>query len=217
MRMIFDAKRGWARSCGSALLFAAFVLPLAAAPLPIAKFDRKTPVDFHEEIVPILKTNCTACHNKTTTKGGLNMETPQLMLKGGESGPAIEPGKGKESLLLQSAAHEGDSDMPPKGNKVGAVNLTPEELALLKLWIDQGAKAGEKKAQQIAWQALPPRIESDLRSRYVTGWRTRSVQSCQPSLHLRRRSEEADRAVCRASRYGTRARFQLRRIEISER
>ncbi len=129
---------------------------IQAAPLPVAKSSRSMPVDFHEEIVPMLKANCTACHNKTTTKGGLNMETPALMLKGGESGPAIVPGKGSESLLFQSAMHDGDSDMPPKGNKVGAVNLSPEELALLKLWIDQGAKAGEKKKQEIAWQPLPP-------------------------------------------------------------
>ena len=140
------------------LMLSMTVLSLAAsaATLPVAKSDRQTPVDFHEEIVPILKTNCTACHNKTTTKADLNIETPALMLKGGESGPAIVPGKASESLLFQSAIHDSDSEMPPKGNKVGAVNLSPEELALLKLWIDQGAKAGEKKAQQIAWQPLPP-------------------------------------------------------------
>lgn len=138
------------------LLLLATSVALHAAPLPIAKLDRKTAVEFNEEVLPILKTNCTACHNKTTTKGDLNMESPALMLKGGETGPAIVPGKGSDSLLLQSAAHQADSDMPPKGNKVGAVNLTPEELALVKLWIDQGAKAGQKKVQAIAWQPLPP-------------------------------------------------------------
>lgn len=129
---------------------------LPAAPLTVATVSRTTPVDFPSEIHPVLKSNCIACHNKTTTKGGLNMETPELMLKGGESGPSIEPGKGATSLLLQSAAHMGDSDMPPKGNKVGAVNLTPEELGLLKLWIDQGAKAGKKQSREIAWKPLPP-------------------------------------------------------------
>ena len=135
-----------------ALLLASAV---AAAPLPIAALNRKTPVDFPSEVYPVLKSNCIACHNKTTTKGGLNMETPELMKKGGDTGTAIEPGKGKDSLLLQSAAHDADSDMPPKGNKVGAVNLSPEELGLIKLWIDQGAKPGQKRVQQIAWQPLP--------------------------------------------------------------
>ncbi|MDB6118809.1 MAG: hypothetical protein JWO08_2590 [Verrucomicrobiaceae bacterium] len=127
-----------------------------AGPLPVTAIVRKTPVDFSGEVYPVLKANCIACHNKTTTKGGLNVETPELMKKGGESGTAIEPGKGADSLLLQSAAHQGDSDMPPKGNKVGAVNLTPEELGLIKLWIDQGANPGKKRVQQIAWQPLPP-------------------------------------------------------------
>ena len=127
-----------------------------AAALPIAKVTRKDPIDFGSDIYPVLKSNCIACHNKTTTKGGLNMETPELMKKGGENGTSIIPGKADDSLLLQSAMHTADSDMPPKGNKVGAVSLTPEELGLLKLWIDQGAKPGQKKVQQIAWQPLPP-------------------------------------------------------------
>jgi WD40 repeat protein len=126
------------------------------APLAVAHVARTKPVDFPSEIFPTLKANCIACHNKTTTKGGLNMETPELMKKGGESGPAIEPGKGDASLLLQSAAHAGDSDMPPKGNKVGAANLTPEELGLLKLWIDQGALPGKAAEREIAWKPLPP-------------------------------------------------------------
>src|SRR5262245_5729968 len=46
-------------------------------PIPIAKIDRKTPVDFEKEILPILKNNCLACHNKTTTKADLVLETPQ--------------------------------------------------------------------------------------------------------------------------------------------
>lgn len=129
---------------------------LNAAPLPIAALKRDKPVDFPSEVYPVLKANCIACHNKTTTKGGLNMETPELMKIGGDSGAAIVPGKGSESLLLQSAAHETDSEMPPKGNKVDAVNLTSEELGLLKLWIDQGAKPGQAVAQEIAWKPLPP-------------------------------------------------------------
>ena len=55
-------------------------------PIAIARIDRKTPVDFEKEILPILKNNCLACHNKTTTKAGLILETPQDILKGGESG-----------------------------------------------------------------------------------------------------------------------------------
>jgi WD40 repeat protein len=143
-------KRIWFVSFG----FAA--ASLYGAPLPVAPVSHPAPVNFPSEVYPMLKANCIACHNKTTTKGGLNLETPDLMKKGGDSGSALEPGKGAESLLFQSAAHGGDTDMPPKGNKVGATNLTPEELGLMKLWIDQGAKPGEKISQAIAWKPLPP-------------------------------------------------------------
>lgn len=137
------------------LALVATACAVQAAPLPVTALKRDKPVDFPSEVYPVLKANCIACHNKTTTKGGLNMETPELMKTGGDSGPAIEAGKGADSLLLQSAAHETDSEMPPKGNKVGAVNLTPEELGLLKLWIDQGAKPGQALSQEIAWKPLP--------------------------------------------------------------
>lgn len=131
-----------------------------AAPLQIQTVTRNSPVGFYRDILPILKANCIACHNKTTTKADLNMETPELMIQGGESGPSILPGKGMESLLLQASAHMSESAMPPKSNKVGAVNLTPQELGLLKLWIDEGAQAGERHSSEVVWQPLPEGMNS---------------------------------------------------------
>jgi hypothetical protein len=116
-------------------------------------------IDYDKTIRPFLKDNCIACHNKTTTKGGLNMETPELMTKGGESGEGIIPGKGADSIMFQAAAHTWDSEMPPKGNKVNAVNLTSNQLALFKEWIDQGAKASERKEVVIAWEPLPQGLQ----------------------------------------------------------
>lgn len=117
------------------------------------------PVDYDKDIRPFLKDNCVACHNKTTTKGGLNMETPELMLKGGDSDQGILPGKGAESIIYQAAAQMWDSEMPPKNNKVSAVPLTPEQLALLKRWIDEGAKASERTDKAMAWQPLPAALQ----------------------------------------------------------
>lgn len=112
-------------------------------------------VNFEKQLLPVLKDNCLACHNKTTTKGGLNMETPELMTKGGETGKGIEAGKGDKSLIFQAAAGEWDSEMPPKSNKVGAVKLTSGELALLKQWIDEGALHSSRQEQVVAWEPLP--------------------------------------------------------------
>ena len=116
-------------------------------------------IDFYRDVYPILKSNCIACHNKTTTKAALNMETPEAMRKGGDSGEGVIPGNGAESLIFQAAAHIGGVEMPPKGNKSGASNLTPDELALLKAWIDQGAKSSVEQARQVVWQPLPPGVQ----------------------------------------------------------
>lgn len=125
-------------------LLAFFLLVSQAAsaqePLPVANLDRESPVDFNVEVVPFLKKNCFACHNETKAKAKLILETPEAILKGGDSGPAVEPGNAAVSLLYTTAAHIEDPVMPPEKNKSKAQNLTPEELALLKLWVDQGAK-----------------------------------------------------------------------------
>ncbi|MBL9176242.1 MAG: hypothetical protein JNL10_22050 [Verrucomicrobiales bacterium] len=127
-----------------------------------ARIDRTDPVDFYREIVPILQGNCLPCHNKTTTKADLLLETPADMLKGGESGPAVVPGNASESLLFQLAAHRQKPRMPPKDNKVNAVNLSPTELGLLALWIDQGAKATGRAEEHIQWKSLPPGLDQIL-------------------------------------------------------
>src|SRR5215204_293531 len=128
---------------------------IQSKPIVIAKIERKTPIDFEKEILPILKNNCLACHNKTTAKAELILETPQDILKGGDSGKVILPKRSGESLLLKVASHQVKPLMPPKNNKVEASDLTPEELGLVKLWIDQGAKGEVHGTGPIVWQPLP--------------------------------------------------------------
>jgi WD40 repeat protein len=127
--------------------------------LPIAVPQRQAPVDFQNNILPILRRNCLACHNKTDAESGLVLESPKTILAGGSDGPAVIAGKAEESRLLKSAAHRAEPFMPPEDNERGAKNLTPEELGLLKLWIDQG-DLGEVTAPSTAihWQPLPARV-----------------------------------------------------------
>src|SRR5690606_3978880 len=112
--------------------------------------------EFYRDVYPFLKANCIACHNKTTAKAGLNMETPEMMIRGGDSGPSIVPGKSGESLIVEASIHSPDIEMPPPNNKSGAVKLTDAEIAVLRTWIDQGAKAGVQAERQVTFQALPP-------------------------------------------------------------
>jgi len=124
-------------------------------PLPVAAVKRKTTVDFQRDILPILKANCLACHNQTAAKANLILESPESMRHGGESGPAVVPKRSSESLLFKAASHRTTPRMPPRENKVNARDLTPEELGLLRLWIDQGAAASGDTAAPIAWRPLP--------------------------------------------------------------
>src|SRR5947209_9237435 len=131
----------------------------AAAPIEIAAVKHEGDVDFEKEILPIFRRNCLACHSATEAQSDLVLESPQTILKGGSNGPAVVAGKSGESLLLKLASQQKEPLMPPEDNDVKAKPLTPQELGLLKLWIDQGAKGSLKAASgPIAWQPLPPGI-----------------------------------------------------------
>ncbi|MSR65830.1 MAG: hypothetical protein EXS24_00455 [Pedosphaera sp.] len=124
--------------------------------LQVAEIKRVAPVDFQNEILPVFRSNCLACHNRTKPKAELVLETPQDILKGGESGKAVIPGDADKSYLFKLAAHRSDPPMPPPDNKVSAKSLTAQELGLIKLWINQGAKGIMREAKPIDWQPLPP-------------------------------------------------------------
>ncbi len=112
----------------------------AGPPIVVDTIQRAEAVEFDKEVLPILQKNCLACHSAREKQGELVLESPQAILKGGDTGPAVVAGRGAESLLIQMAAHQAETVMPPEGNDVAASNLTSQELGLLKLWIDQGAR-----------------------------------------------------------------------------
>jgi hypothetical protein len=104
-----------------------------AAELPPAA---KRKVDFVKDVQPILESRCYECHSAQKQKAELRWDVKKLALKGGESGPAIVPGKSAESLMIQLVSGmKPDAVMPQKGER-----LTPEQIGLLRAWIDQGAK-----------------------------------------------------------------------------
>ena len=106
-------------------------------PIPVLKLDRKDVVDFEKEIVPVLSNRCETCHGGAVKKGGYDISSYETMMKGGKKGQAIIPGKPEESLFVKLAGHVQQPIMPPKGKEEP---FTPQELALVKLWIAQGAK-----------------------------------------------------------------------------
>ena len=88
---------------------------------------------FERSIRPILKAHCWHCHGEgETLSGSLDARLAGLLLKGGESGPAVIAGDHKSSPIYLLTA---SGEMPP-----GKKKLTPAELALISQWIDAGAK-----------------------------------------------------------------------------
>lgn len=83
-------------------------------------------------IFPLLAENCFKCHGNIEMKSGLSVMSPAEVLKGGDSGPAAVPGKPDKSPLYLYLLPDADPHMPPKGRQ-----FTPEEIALVKRWIEK--------------------------------------------------------------------------------
>jgi mono/diheme cytochrome c family protein len=94
-------------------------------------------VDYRTQIKPVLQARCYACHGVLKQKSGLRLDTAAMAIRGGEE-PAITPGDVEASPLLGrvSARPDDSSRMPPEGEP-----LKPAEVAAIRAWIAQGAKA----------------------------------------------------------------------------
>jgi mono/diheme cytochrome c family protein len=99
-------------------------------------------VTYAKDIKPIFEKSCIKCHGAEKQKGKLRLDSLQAALKGGEDGKVILPGDSAGSILVHNVAHVGDEDeyMPPPDNKDKIPPLTPEQIGLVRAWIDQGAK-----------------------------------------------------------------------------
>lgn len=138
----------------SALLILALMSPAAFA-ADMAYFEQR--------IRPLLIENCIECHGPDKQKGGLRLDSRAGWQNGGDSGPALVPGKLEESRLWHAVSYtDRDLKMPPKRK------LKDSEIADLKLWIESGAPdprdavatSGDKHKQPRAdanfWSFQPP-------------------------------------------------------------
>jgi hypothetical protein len=93
-------------------------------------------IDFKRDIEPIFAQTCYQCHGSKKALGQLRLDVKRLAMKGGISGPSIIAGKSKESRLMQRILGEGGEARMP----MGADPLKPEQIELIRQWIDQGAE-----------------------------------------------------------------------------
>lgn len=101
----------------------------------------KKGVTYEADVKPMFDKSCIDCHGPKKAKGKLRLDSLEATIKGGEDGKVVEAGKSADSVLVQNIAHLGDPDdyMPPPKNKAGIPALTPEQIGLIRAWIDQGA------------------------------------------------------------------------------
>ncbi len=129
------------------VLGVAAITGLAADKVDLSKLppaaDKKG-VTFDKDIRAIFEKACFKCHGPDVAKpkGKLRLDTRQAVLKGGDNGPDVVAGDLGKSTLLLAVAHLNAEDdwMPPPDNKDKIPPLTKDQVALIRAWIEQGAK-----------------------------------------------------------------------------
>jgi mono/diheme cytochrome c family protein len=103
--------------------------------------DPASLIDFQAQIRPVLSEHCLECHSQDKRKGGLSLATYADALEGGRNGAVIRPGNSGRSLLIGRVTGVVEPQMPKDEPP-----LSPAELALVRLWIDQGARESRTSA-----------------------------------------------------------------------
>ncbi|MDX1945190.1 MAG: PSD1 and planctomycete cytochrome C domain-containing protein [Pirellulaceae bacterium] len=144
--------------CLSALLLA--LVPLN---LPAAEPDAAALEFFEKSVRPILVARCYECHSGTAKKvqGSLRVDSLAALTKGGDTGPAVVPGKLKESLLIDAINYGGLYQMPPKSK------MPADEIATLTKWVEMGAPWPK---ETIAASAAGSGADFDLAARKAAHW-----------------------------------------------
>ena len=178
-------------------LIAVTLISLSGAPGTLAADG---PVDFAKHIQPLLAKKCVSCHGPEKQKAGLRLDRKGAVLKGGDDlGPAIVPGKSRESPLFRVVAGlEEGLEMPAEGEK-----LTAAEIELLKRWIDGGAEwpddGSEKEDVTKSHWAFRPLVRPMLPKSQITNLKSHNSIDVFIATRLERDgltpSPEADRTT----------------------
>ena len=111
------------------------------------------PVDYLRDVKPVLTKHCYGCHGSEKQKAGLRLDTAAAALKGGNTGPAIIPGKPADSLIIHALTGTKDVKvMPPREPRLTADGNRPH--SGLDRRGRQGPRRRERPDRQERRQAL---------------------------------------------------------------
>src|SRR5262249_38636560 len=128
---------------------------------------------FTTRIAPVLRKRCVECHNTTRSRGGLSLASRAALLRGGDQGAVIVPGKSGASRLVELISGDKPA-MPRKG-----APLTPEQIADIRKWIDDGAAWPEgvilsaregRPVVDAKWWSLRPLTRPAVPAVKMRGW-----------------------------------------------
>ena len=115
---------------------------LLAVSAPVAAADQPEAREFFENrIRPVFVKNCLPCHSETRM-GGLDMSSREGLIKGGQVGTSLIPGKPEESVLIQAVTHRHERLRMPAGQP----RLSNDQIADLSEWVKSGAYWPESAA-----------------------------------------------------------------------
>jgi ankyrin repeat protein len=117
--------------------------PTAAQQMAPVRIPTKgPPIDFAQQIKPLLERSCVACHSGEKPRSHFRLDSREAVLRGGDSGAAaVVPGHGEKSPLIDYVSGRvPESEMPSRAVQDRFPALTTDEVALFRAWIDQGAE-----------------------------------------------------------------------------
>src|SRR5437867_3293426 len=125
-------------------------------------------IDYRQQVHTILAANCLGCHSAERRSGGLSLASYFDALEGGRSGAAIRPGNAAGSLLVGRITGQVPPSMP-----LGKPVLSAGDVATIRLWIDEGARATPASAAAAPKWEAPLALERPVIPDVVRpGWTT---------------------------------------------
>lgn len=103
----------------------------------------------------LFKKHCVECHSIADAENNLVLESHSTLMAGGSGGRPVVPGKSAESLLMKSLEGRDKVKVMPPGKRK---KFEPSELALVKAWIDGGAKPPAIATEPVR-ELVTPKIE----------------------------------------------------------
>jgi Protein of unknown function (DUF1549)/Protein of unknown function (DUF1553)/Planctomycete cytochrome C len=164
MKWLFNKLRSHAERGNKGIPWTLLSVSLLAITAAAAAEEK---VEYLRDVKPILATRCYRCHSSLAQESNFRLDSVPALVKGGDGGAAVVPGKSGESQLIAAVLRQGDLKMPPEGDP-----LTPKQIGTLQAWVDQGAapppEGAETKVDHWSFQKpVRPEVSMPANSEYI--------------------------------------------------